>query len=192
MTLCQLLDHCRVYLVLVLLLLGSWFLADIFDKKQGKEFVAADHTADYFSVGYYKKEMNLQGVVKNELIADKLIHYPDDGTTHLENPQMTLYNPEAPPWVIKSTTGILGVDRDNLLLSGKVFISRNSTKTRRPFDLNTSELKVKLSISFAETDEWAELIEGSNRTEGVGMNTFFVEPIRIKFLSKVKGRYEFN
>ncbi len=192
MTAGQFFDQYRVYLVLVFLLLGSWFLADVFDQKQGKEFVAADHSPDYFSVGYYKKEMSLQGIAKNELIADKLIHYIDDGTTHLEKPVMTLYNSDQPPWIIKSNSGILGADRENLLLSGKVFISRSGTKKKKPFDINTSELRVKLSISYAETDQWAELIEGSNRTEGVGMNAIFVEPVQIKFVSKVKGRYEFN
>jgi len=192
MTSFQFFDQYRVQLVLFFLLLGSWFLADIFDQKQGKEFVAANHSPDYFSVGYYKKEMSLRGFTKSELTADNLIHYIDDGTTHLENPVMTLYNPDKPPWNIKSSSGVLAADGDHLLLSGKVFINREGTKKQAPFDINTSELRVKLSINYAETDQWAELIEGTNRTEGIGMNAIFVEPVQIKFLSKVKGRYEFN
>jgi lipopolysaccharide export system protein LptC len=192
MTVGQFFEQYKVQLLLVFLLLGSWFLADIFDKKHTQEFIAADHSADYFSVGYYKKEMNQQGIAKNELIAEKLIHYIDDGTIHLQKPVMTLHNADTPPWVIKSESGILAADRENLMLSGKVFINRRGTKKQKPFDINTSELKVKLSRNYAETDNWAELIEGSSRTEGVGMNAIFVEPVQINFLSKVKGRYEFN
>ena len=184
--------HYKVYAVVFILLLGTWLLADIYEGKESRKMTIAAHSPDYFSSGYYKKEMDVTGSIKNELSADKLIHYADDGTTHLENPVMTLYNPDTPPWVIKSETGILEADRDHLLLSGKVFISRAGTKTLHPLNINTSELKVKLSISYAETDQWAEIIDPSNRTEGVGLQTTFSDPIKVKFLSNVKGRYAVN
>ena len=182
----------RVIVVLILLVMATWFLADYFEEKESKKVAIADHTPDYFSSGYYKKEMDVSGKIKNELTADKMIHYGDDGTTHLENPVMTLYNPSLPPWVIKSEQGVLAADGDNLLLSGKVFISRDGTKNRRPFKINTSELKVKLSVSYAETKQWAEIIDTPNRTEGVGMQATFKRPVKVKFLSRVKGRYEVN
>lgn len=181
-----------IYLLLLLLLLSSWFLANFFQGKEIKAVKVVEHSADYFSTGYYKKEMNADGLVKNELNADKMIHYSDDQTTHLENPLMTLHNPELPPWVIKSETGILEPDGDHLLLAGEVFISREGTEKRQPFEINTSELRVRLSISYAETDQWAEIIAVPNRTQGVGLQATFVAPVRLKFLSKVKGRYEIN
>jgi lipopolysaccharide export system protein LptC len=105
---------------------------------------------------------------------------------------MTLHNSDTPPWVIRSESGILEADGDNLLLEGKVFISRDAVNKREAFEINTSNLRVKLSISYAETGEWAEIIDGRNRTEGVGLESTFVNPVRLKFLSRVKGRYEFN
>ena len=105
---------------------------------------------------------------------------------------MTLHNSDTPPWIIRSEAGILAADGDNLLLKGQVFISRDAMKKRNSFKINTSNLRVKLSISYAETDEWAEIIDGRNRTEGVGLESTFVDPVRLKFLSRVKGRYEFN
>lgn len=182
----------RVYLVLFVLVLASWFLADLFEPKEIREVKVVDHSPDYFSSGYYKKEMAENGLAKNELSADKMTHYSDDGTTHLESPVMTLYNSDAPPWVIQSEAGVLEADGDNLLLTGKVFISRAAMKKRKSFKINTSNLRVKLSISYAETDEWAEIIDGRNKTEGIGLESTFVDPVRLKFLSKVKGRYEFN
>ena len=182
----------RVYLVLSVLVLSSWFLADLFEEDEFKKIKAVGHSPDYFSTGYHKLEMNEDGVAKNELFADKMFHYADDGTTHLESPVMTLYNSDKPPWVIKSETGILEADGDHLLLAGKVFISRDGINSDRPFKINTSNLYVQLSINYAETVEWGEIIDGQNRTEGVGMETTFVDPVRLKFLSKVKGRYEFN
>jgi lipopolysaccharide export system protein LptC len=182
----------RVFAVLFILVVGSWFVADVFEEKEHKEIAIAAHSPDYFSSGYYKKEMDVTGTIKNELDADKMIHYSDDGTTHLEKPVMTLHNADVPPWVISSEAGILEADGDHLLLSGKVHISREGRKGLRPFNINTSELRVKLSVSYAETDQWAEIIDAPNRTEGIGLQATFVYPIKVKFLSRVKGRYEIH
>jgi lipopolysaccharide export system protein LptC len=182
----------KIYLILFVLALVSWFLSSLFDEEELAEVVIAEHSPDFFSLDYYKKEMTSEGVVKSELNADKMTHYSDDGTTHLENPVMTLHNPDVPPWIIKAETGILEADKDHLFLTGKVYINREGSKQSKSFEINTSNLQVQLSISYAETVDWAEIIDGLNNTQGVGMETFFVDPVRIKFLSKVKGRYEFK
>ncbi|MCK5828874.1 MAG: LPS export ABC transporter periplasmic protein LptC [Methylococcales bacterium] len=182
----------RIYSILFIVGIGSWLAAYFFEVKQISEVVAVDHSPDYFSTDYTKKEMDQNGMLKSELYTAKMIHYGDDKTTELDHPVMTLYNSEAPPWIIKSQGGWLAADRNHLLLTGKVFISREETENNTLFKINTSELKVTLSTNFATTANWAELIDGSNRTEGIGLAAVFVEPLKIKFLSHVKGRYEFN
>lgn len=182
----------RIYLILFVLGIGSWLTAYFFEEKQISDVIAVDHSPDYFSVGYAKKEMDQNGKLKSELFANKMTHYGDDETTELDRPVMVLHNLNTPPWVIKSEGGWLAADRNHLLLTGKVFISREETEDTRLFKINTSELKVTLSTSYAITAKWAELIDGSNRTEGIGMAATFVDPVKIKFLSHVKGRYEFN
>lgn len=182
----------RFYYVLFVLTVCSWLLADIFEEKEVKIVKYVDHSPDYFSSGYYKKEMDENGLMKSELIADKMVHFSDDGTTHLEHPVMTLYRSNQPPWVIESEGGILEADRDKLLLTGRVLINRAQSKSAKPFNIRTSELRVSLSTNYAETDQWAEIKDPHNRTAGVGMKATFVEPVKLKFLSKVKGRYEVN
>ncbi len=182
----------KIYMILFALAFGSWFLSSHFDEEEHKEIEAIAHSPDFFSSNYYKKEMNAEGLVKSELNAEMMIHYSDDGTTHLQAPVMILHNPDAPPWVIKAKDGILAADKDHLLLKGEVNISKDADKKSKAFTINTTSLQVQLSISYAETNEWAEVIDGLNNTQGVGMETFFVDPVRIKFLSKVKGRYEFK
>jgi len=186
------LNDYKAFLVLFILAISSWFLADLFEEKEFREIKVVENSPDFFSLGYYKKEMTASGLVKNELNAKKMTHYSGDGTTHLENPRMTLYNSDVPPWIIESDSGILEADGDNLLLTGKVNIKRERAKKVKPFNINTSDLRVKLSISYAETDKWAEIIEVPHRTEGVGMEVTFTAPIHLKFLSRVKGRYVFN
>ncbi len=182
----------RFYYVLFVLVICSWLISNFFEEEPVKIVKQVDHTPEYYSTGYYKKEMDQNGLIKNELVADKMVHYSDDGTTHLENPIMTLFNQDKPMWVIESEGGILESDRDNLLLTGQVVINRAKSKRNRPFKLTTSELKVKLSTNYAKTNQWVEIKDSQSRTVGVGMKATFVEPVKLKFLSRVKGRYEVN
>jgi lipopolysaccharide export system protein LptC len=148
------------------------------------------HSPDYFSKGYIKWEMNERGALKNKLLAENMIHFIDDGTTHLTNPLVFFHNEKTPPWVVKSEIGILSADGKDLWLKGKVIISRAKSERTRALNINTFNLKVKPETSYAETAEWAELISPPNRTTGTGMKLVFVQPIRLELLANVKGKYE--
>jgi lipopolysaccharide export system protein LptC len=152
--------------------------------------VVPAHSPDYFSKGYTKWDMSDLGRPKSKLLADEMVHYSDDGTTHMVNPLMSFYNEEAPPWVVQSETGIVSADGKDLWLNGKVIVDRAAAEGVRALRINSSNLKVKPETSYAETDEWAELISLPNRTTGVGMKLVFSQPIHLELLSNVKGHYE--
>lgn len=182
----------RIYFVLLLLLIGTWFLANFFEEKENNPIKLSVHAPNYFGSGYHKKEIMDNGQLKNELLADRIIHYSDEGATHLENPVIILYHPDKPPWNIQSESAILQADKDRLQLLGQVFIHKDNIHKNKRFEIKTSNLQIKLATSYAETKQWVEITDGSNKTEGVGLEVTFVTPIRIKLLSKVKGRYEIN
>jgi lipopolysaccharide export system protein LptC len=181
----------RLYLLIACAALLSWQLLRWHEERDVAVKIA-ENTPDFFSSGYYKKQMDSDGVPKNELLADKMQHYKTDGSTHLENPVMTLYNTQAQaaPWVIKAEHGIMAADGDNLQLQGKALINREASKKAAALSVNTTDLRVKLSSNYAETENWAEIISPPNKSTGTGMEVTFVSPIHLKLLSKVKGRYE--
>ena len=176
-----------VYIFAVALL--TWWLQQVYEQRD-IAIKVTENSPDFFSSGYYKKETGLDGLPKSELTADKMQHYKQDGSTHLEQPVMNLFNPNAAPWVIRSESGVMAADGDNLQLNGKALINRDAYKRSAALKINTSNLRVKLSTSYAETADWAELISPPNQTSGTGMEVTFASPIHLKLLSKVKGRYE--
>lgn len=180
----------KIYLYLTIIALISWWLVKLTGVDEIYPGQVPAHSSDYFSKGYIKWEMNELGMLKNKLLADEMIHYSDDGTTHMLNPLMFFHNEKTPPWVVKSETGILSRDGKDLLLNGKVTIDRAKAEGVTQLTINTSMLKVKPETSYAETNEWAELISPPNRTTGTGMKLTFVEPIYLQLLSNVKGKYE--
>jgi lipopolysaccharide export system protein LptC len=180
----------KIYLYLVVIALISWWLVELTGVVEIYHAQVPAHSPDYFSTGYTKWEMNELGTLKNKLLADEMIHYSDDGTTHLINPLMFFHNEKTPPWVVKSETGILSRDGKDLLLNGKVTIDRAKAEGVAQLTINTSELKVKPETSYAETNEWAELISPPNKTTGTGMKLTFAQPIHLQLLANVKGKYE--
>ena len=181
----------QLYVYIALVALSTWWLQQLNEQREAEKKVA-ENSPDFFSTGYYKQEMDVEGLPKSELSADKMQHYKFDGSTHLDKPVMTLYNPNAEPWVIRSESGIMAADGDHLQLIGHTVINREASDRNSALKVTTSDLKVTLSTNYAETKAWAEIISPPNQTSGTGMEVTFVSPIHLKLLSKVKGRYEIN
>lgn len=182
--------HFTSYLYLAALALMSWWLVKLTGVDEIAESKAPAHSADYFSNGYAKWEMSESGTLKSRLLADQMIHYSDNGQTETTKPLMYFYNEKTPPWIIKSETGVLSANGKNLLLLGKVNITRTKAQGVRPLTINTFNLKVNPETSYAETKMWAELISPPNKTTGIGMKMVYTEPVHLELLSKVNGNYE--
>ncbi|MDO9161226.1 MAG: LPS export ABC transporter periplasmic protein LptC [Methylococcaceae bacterium] len=185
----KLADHKFLFYLAAIAVL-SWLLVKLTGVIEISRMEAPLHSPDYFSTGYTKWEMSDQGTLKSKVLADEMMHYSDDGITHLKNLAMYFYSDNAAPWVVRSETGELSADGKDLFLNGQVAINRAGDADTRELIINTSNLKVKPETSHAETSEWAELISPPNRTVGTGMKLVFVEPIYVELLSHVKGRYE--
>jgi lipopolysaccharide export system protein LptC len=180
----------KIYLYLGAFALGSWILVKLTGIEITGPGAIPSHSPDYFSTGYTKWEMNASGKVNSKLTADKMTHYSDDGTTHLDNPLMFFHNENAPPWQVKSETGILSADGKDLSLNGKASVARDAAPGVRQLIINTSNIKVKPETRYAETGEWAELLSPPNRTTGRGMKLVFAQPVHLQLLANVKGKYE--
>lgn len=180
----------KLYFIAGILALTSWGLVR-WNEERDVAIKIAENSPDFFSSGYHKKQMDSDGLPKNELLAETMQHYKPDGSTHLQKPVMTLYNPAGrPPWIIRAENGLMAADGDNLQLIGQTAIHHDASPNNAELTINTRDLHVKLASNYAETDAWAEIISPPNITSGTGMEATFVSPIHLTLLSKVEGRYE--
>lgn len=183
-------EHKKEYYLLLLLGVITWWLVEFFAVEVTITEQAPPHSPDFFSTGYVKLEMNETGVAENEIFAEHMTHFSDDGTVEMTKPVMTFYNNKTPPWVVKSESGYLSADRNDLFLKGKVHITRAKAAGVIPITVNTTNLQVKPKKNFAETADWAELIAPPSWVTGVGMKVYFQQPIHLEFVSKVRSRHE--
>ena len=180
----------QIYGFLVIVAALSWWLVQVKAPQVEKPVDVQPHSAEFFSTGYQKLEMDATGKPKSKLIASKMLHYGDDNTTELADPVMTFIYPDASNWVVGSESGWISSDGKDMHLKGRVSIDRNESSKVRPIHVKTSELRVKPEKRYAETDQWVEINNPPDRTEGVGMQIYFSSPIHLKLLSNVRGRYE--
>jgi lipopolysaccharide export system protein LptC len=177
--------------LLLLLVAGTLWLA-----RQGAQEApprsVREHRVDYYLEGVDATLMELSGRPGKRLVAERMTHYMDDDSTELKLPRLTLYDLDRPPWRVNSETGWLSGDGEVLLLQGAVKIDRSAAPGVRPMHIRTRDLRVQPRDNYVETDADVHARSNQDRIDAKGMQIWLQQPIRIKLLANVRGRYEVN
>lgn len=147
------------------------------------------HDADYFVENFTNTNMDVTGRPFRRLRASKMLHFPDDDSTQLTNPYLTLYQDNVPLWKIQSERGWVSGDGELLLLKGRVVIDRTRTDKLRPLHIITRNLRLQPEQNYAETDEPVTITSEGSQLKSIGAQAWFSEPVKFKFLSNVRGQY---
>ena len=150
----------------------------------------AQHLPDFYMENVVSTEMDEQGMPARQLLAQKIVHYPDDGSSDYLKPRMVVLEQEKPPWKFRASAAHQSGDGKTLLLQGKVNIDRESGHGVEPMHVITRDLKINTETEFAETDQPILMLSLKDKTEGVGMQAWMKSPMKIKLLSKVRGHYD--
>lgn len=176
---------------LLLVVAGTLWLARQSTQEE-PERTAQEHRVDYYLEGVDTTLMDLSGKPGKRLIAERMTHFMDDDSTELKSPRLTLYDLDRPPWRVNSETGWLSGDGEVLLLQGAVRIDRFAAPGVRPMHITTRDLRVQPRDNYVETDADVHARSNQDRIDARGMQIWLQQPIRIKLLANVRGRYEVN
>lgn len=175
-------------LILSLITAASfWFMQKT--KPHNKSPAPPGHHPDYTMENFTYVTWDTFGKPRNRLSGKYMQHYMDDDTTELEKPIITIMKSGAPPWKIKSATGWISADGNEVLLQGPAEIWRNKTPKVHPVNVYTQDLRVLLDKNFAETDKHVEIISENNVVTADGMRTYFQGRSEIELLSNVHAHY---
>jgi lipopolysaccharide export system protein LptC len=177
--------------VLVVLVGSSWWLIE---QSRPKAVVTEnrEHIADYFLEGLSAIQMDVDGIPAQRLTAQRMTHYPDDDSTELTQPRLTMYDEDKPPWRIKAKTGWVSGDGEVVLLQGEVSIDRSAVPGVKPIHIDTRDLRVQPRENYVETDADIHIKSDRSRLQAKGMQGWFSKPIRLKLLANVRGYHEAN
>ena len=183
----------RLALALLLLVVTGlvwWFAEPTPSPELGD--AAAPHMPDYVIERFAATSMGLDGMPKRALEAKSMTHYPDDDSTELMAPRVTVYDKERPPWKIDAEEGWVSGDGELILLRGEVNVNREGATGVRPVAIVTANLRVHPSQNFAETEDPIRIRSATNWVNATGMKVWFGDSVRLQLLNEVKGQYEVN
>ncbi len=178
-------------ILLITLLAGSRWLAET-STPAGSDIPKESHNADFFLERFTYTVMDKEGRPDRRLSADKMLHFPDDDSTELDNPHITIFIENVPLWQIHAESGWLSGDGDLLLLNGPTTINRAASPAGNKINIVTRNLRLQPDESYAETDEHITVTSRGSTLTATGMQAWLSQPSRIKFLAKVRGHYAIN
>lgn len=147
------------------------------------------HDVDYVVDNFSATTLNLQGQPRFILSAEKLWHFPDDDTTHLQMPYLTSLYAERPPTVTSSQTGMLSSKGDDVFLYDEVRVLRPASAGLLEQRFATDYLHVIPDRDWAESDQSVVMTNQYNVIRAVGME-LDNKARTVKLLSRVRATHE--
>jgi len=173
-------------LLFMLATASSWWLYQKVQPTEPARPIKAKHEPDYFFEDFVVTSMNSQGQPKHRLKGDRMVHYPDDNTTEIEQPELDLYKNAKPVWRINAEHGLISAEGDQVLMGGEVRIKRHGSRQQDVVYVRTRDVLIRPDEKYAETDQLVVITSGNTKVKAVGMRAY-IEEGRIELLSKVEG-----
>lgn len=179
-------------LAFLLIALGGWSWWTSKHQEEAPATSPADgpgQTIDYYVKDFSVTTMTPEGKPARRLQAELMQHFLADDTTQLQQPFLQVFNPDAPFWEVRASTGWISGDGELVLLSGDVDIKRRGDEQNRPIRVVTSNLRVQPNQDYAETDEPVTITSELSKVTSVGMQAWLRDPVRLKLLSNTRAHY---
>jgi lipopolysaccharide export system protein LptC len=128
------------------------------------------------------------GLLRYQLAAPHLEHYPDDSSSRIAAPRLTHYRADGPQVELQSDTAILNEEGRRILAQGNVVLTRAAFGERGILTARTPELTILPDEGRAFNQHPVHITEGRNWIKGVGIQidnhlaTFSLQ-------SRVRGEY---
>jgi lipopolysaccharide export system protein LptC len=169
---------------------GAWWLIRA-QQSPDTGVVTQGRRPDYVVDGIRGVTMDERGMPAQRIDATRLRHYPDDGSSELDEPVLEVLGEDGPPWRARSESAWINAEGDEVLLQDKVVLSRSATDLAAPIELRTSELLVLPQVDYAETGRFVEIEQGQDWLTGTdGVRAWFGETTRIQVFGRVRARIE--
>lgn len=146
------------------------------------------HDPDYYAENFTVRRFASTGGLQSTLVAKKMVHYPDDDTTVVTEPQMSFLKGPRPTH-LTAKQGLVGPDAREITLVGNVRGVRAATATDQEIVYTSSHLSVFPDDEVARTSAAVTITQGASVVRGIGMEADNKTQI-YKLLSQVNSTIE--
>ncbi len=149
---------------------------------------ALRHDPDYIIRNIVAHRMDAKGNVKHTLYANRMTHFPDDDTTHLEAPRFVSNASERAPMSITSRTAKVSSGGEHIYFETDVRTVRAAYADRSEMVMETSFLHVIPDLNIARTDRPVTVTDAHTVAHAIGLELNSETRI-VTFLSRFRGTY---
>ncbi len=126
------------------------------------------HDPDYWVERFEVRRFDIEGKLQHTLVADKLLHYPDDDTTVITTPHFTYHR--QPPTEVSARMAYIGRDGKAVDLVDNVRVIRHALDASPPTLLEARTLKVFPDEERATTSDAVVITQGKSVMHGTGLD----------------------
>ena len=149
------------------------------------------HDVDFTIEHLSSTGLDKQGIPRSTLFAEKMWHFSDDDTTHLQMPHIVSLKVEQPPVNITAKLGTLSKNNEDVFMHDDVVITRTDPKTLNEMRFETDYLHIAPDRDTADTDHAVLMYDKKNVVSAVGL-LFDNQARTVKLLSQVRAKHEAN
>lgn len=147
------------------------------------------HDPDYIIHNFTATSLDTQGKIRFTISAQKMWHYPDDDSTHLESPQLVSMFSDRPPMHTSAIRGTVSSKGNEVFLYDDVTIVSPAYGTHSTRTFSTSYLHVTPDKDLADTDHLVTMTDARTTMQAVGME-LNNKARTVNLLSRVRSTYE--
>ncbi|MCD6038902.1 MAG: lptC [Gammaproteobacteria bacterium] len=174
------------FLIILALSLSSWF---IFIAKHTQALHSeASHRPDAFMEEVIATIINKEGTPALKIEAPKMTHYPDNDTTDIKTPHITMYRHSPEPWHIRANYAKATQGLSQIYFWDHVIIHHISDRTNPTTTMITRTLTVFPDTQIAQTNDNVTLTQPDTTIQGVGMLANLNDGT-VQLISQARGEY---
>lgn len=163
--------HFRYWLPLIPLF-GLLAFVYWLDMQVRREAAAADykrHDPDVIVGNFHATTMDDEGVPRYFMAAQQLSHYPDNDSTELELPVLTMRKEASPEVRMSARRGEISSKGDTVVLRDDVSVERQAAANLAATTLHTRYLRVLPEQNRADTDQPVTISSNTDTVHAVGL-----------------------
>ena len=147
------------------------------------------HDPDYIVDKFSATRLGANGTPAYTLAAGKMTHYPDDDSTHLEQPNFTSFKSGKPPMHITGNTALVSSNGEHVYFTGNVRVTRDAAGSNSQLTLLTPYLHIIPDKAMALTDKAVDIRDAHMHVTAIGLE-LNNDNRTLKLLSRVKVHYD--
>jgi lipopolysaccharide export system protein LptC len=146
------------------------------------------HDPDAIVENFSATKLNEQGMPGFVMAAKQMLHYPDDDSTTLEDPRITILSAEHPTIHAIAKHGIISSKGDEVFLRDNVEIVREANARQDQLTVQTEYLHIIPDQNLTDTDRAVTITDAHTTVHATGleMNS---KTRTLKLLSQVRSEH---